>query len=173
MDGKISIKEKEERPSIDTSLLMFHSQSQATLPNVLMPSRRNVNCNSSIYKTPSPVKQDKPQHAVNLLYMEDFDPLVDPGFIKQILRPYFKEVFADICLRSTRDPAAKSGDSRSIDKVTFVEYVNLPGIVSDRFHALAADKHPDGRVSEQSFIDLLLQVFGSSVETKMRMTFKL
>lgn len=111
---------------------------------------------------------------VNLLYMEDFDPEVDPGFIKHHLRPYFSEVFTDLCLRSTRDPRVVKRDiTKSIDKVTFVEYVNLPGIVSDRFHAIATNGHPDGRVFEKAFISLLLQVFSSSVETKMRMTFKM
>ena len=103
--------------------------------------------------------------------MEDFDPEVDPGFIKHTLRPYFSEVFTDLCLRSSRDSRSKI--TKSIDKVTFVEYVNLPGIVSDRFHTLAANDHPEGRVYEQSFIELLLQVFSSSVETKMRLTFKM
>ena len=42
-----------------------------------------------------------------------------------------------------------------------MEYVNLPGIVSDRFHALAAKDHPEGRVHEKEFIDLLLEVFSS------------
>ena len=72
---------------------------------------------------------------VNLLYMEDFDPEVDPDFIKKELKPYFSGVFADLALRSTQ---SQSIPQRSIDKVTFVEYVNLPGIVSDRFHALAS-----------------------------------
>ena len=106
---------------------------------------------------------------VNLLYMEDFDPEVDPEFIRRELKPYFSGVFADLALRS----AQSQGTQRSIDKVTFVEYVNLPGIVSDRFHALACKAHPDGRIYEDSFIELLLQVFSSSVETKMRLTFKM
>ena len=54
-----------------------------------------------------------------------------------------------------------------------MEYVNLPGIVSDRFHALACKGHKDGIVEEQSFIELMLQVFSSSVETKMRLTFQM
>ena len=49
----------------------------------------------------------------------------------------------------------------------------MPGIVSDRFHALACKGHAEGRVQEESFIELLLQVFSSSVETKMRLTFKM
>jgi hypothetical protein len=72
---------------------------------------------------------------VNLLYMEDFDPEVDPDFITQELRPYFSRVFDDLALRSAQTHGAAG---KTIDKVTFVEYVNLPGIVSDRFHALAS-----------------------------------
>lgn len=37
---------------------------------------------------------------VNLLYMEDFDPEVDPSFIKTELRPYLTGVFMDLALRS-------------------------------------------------------------------------
>ena len=107
---------------------------------------------------------------VSLLYMEEFDPEVDPEFIKVQLRPYFSGVFADLALRSTQ---SQSNPSKSIDKVTFVEYVNLPGIVSDRFHALASKGHSDGRTYEESFIELMLQVFSSSVETKMRLCFKM
>jgi len=45
--------------------------------------------------------------------------------------------------------------------------------VSDRFHALASKNHYEGRVYEEFFIELLLQVFSSSVETKMRLTFQM
>ena len=85
--------------------------------------------------------------------MEDFDPVVDPEFIKKELRPYFSGVFADLALRSTQ---SQSNPQRTIDKVTFVEYVNLPGIVSDRFHALASKNSQDGRIYEESFIELML-----------------
>ena len=40
-------------------------------------------------------------NVVNLLYMEDFDPEVDPEFIRRELKPYFSGVFADLALRST------------------------------------------------------------------------
>ena len=107
---------------------------------------------------------------VNLIYMEDFDPEVDPEFIKRELRPYFSGVFADLALRSTQ---SQSTSRKTIDKVTFVEYVNLPGIVSDRFHALASKGAADDRIYEDAFIELMLQVFSSSVETKMRLTFQM
>lgn len=102
--------------------------------------------------------------------MEDFDPEVDPEFIRRELRPYFASVFADLSLRSTQ---SQTTSKRSIDKVTFVEYINLPGIVSDRFHSLASKNHTEGRIFEDQFIELLLQVFSSSVETKMRLTFSM
>ena len=62
---------------------------------------------------------------------------------------------------------------KSIDKITFIEYINLPGIVSDRFLALASGNSQEGRIYEQDFIELMLKVFSSSVETKMRLTFKM
>ena len=102
--------------------------------------------------------------------MEDFDPEVDPEFIKTQLRPYLSGVFADLSLRST---VLKDATEKTIDKVTFVEYVNLPGIVSDRFHALASKGYREGRITEQAFIELMLQVYSSSVETKMRFAFKM
>ena len=32
----------------------------------------------------------------------------------------------------------------------------MPGIVSDRFHSLASKGHSDGRIYEDSFIELML-----------------
>ena len=61
---------------------------------------------------------------------------------------------------------------KAIDKVTFIEYINLPGIVSDRFHALATQGRADGRIVEDAFMSLMLQVYSSSLDTKMQLTFK-
>jgi len=91
----------------------------------------------------TPVRNTQPSVVVNLLYMEDFDPEVDPEFITKELRPYFSGVFADLALRSTQ---TQSNGSKTIDKVTFTEYINLPGIVSDRFHALASQFNSQGFV---------------------------
>jgi len=91
----------------------------------------------------TPVRNTQPSVVVNLLYMEDFDPEVDPEFITKELRPYFSGVFADLALRSTQ---TQSNGGKTIDKVTFTEYINLPGIVSDRFHALASQFNSQGFV---------------------------
>ena len=92
---------------------------------------------------------------------------MDTAFISKDLRPYFKAVFADLMLRST--PSQTSG--RSIDKVTFVEYINLPGIVSDRFYSLAVVDRSDGRISEELFLDLMLRTYSSSLEAKIKLSF--
>ena len=78
----------------------------------------------------------------------------------------------DLALRS--QTSTNNTDKRkSIDKVTFIEYVNLPGIVCDRFHSLASKDSHEGLVYEENFIELILKVFVSSVETKMILTFKM
>ena len=78
----------------------------------------------------------------------------------------------DLSLRS-QQPTPITDKRKSIDKITFIEYVNLPGIVCDRFHSLASKDSLEGRVYEEDFIDLMLKVFVSSVETKMGLTFKM
>jgi hypothetical protein len=49
----------------------------------------------------------------------------------------------------------------------------LPGIVSDRFHTLATQGRSDGRILEEAFISLMLQVYSSSLDEKMQLTFKM
>ena len=83
-------------------------------------------------------------------------------FIANELRPYFSGIFSDLALRSTPAPNKNSG--KSIDKVTFVEYIQLPGIVSDRFYTLATDGRTDARISEETFTNLMIQVFCSSLQ---------
>lgn len=63
-------------------------------------------------------------------------------------------------MRSTPD-SKTSG--KSIDKVTFMEYIGLPGIVSDRFFALAR-KESNNRVFEDDFMCCMLAVFSSGLE---------
>ena len=96
---------------------------------------------------------------------------MDSKFINSELKPYFSGIFSDLALRST--PAANKSAGKSIDKVTFVEYVLLPGIISDRFYTLATEGRTDGRISEECFTDLMVQVFCSSLQSKMQLTFSM
>ena len=110
--------------------------------------------------------------AAQLIYVEDLTPQMDNELAKSILTPYFQSVFSDLCLRSA-PPAKGQINSKSIDKVTFVEYINLPGILSDRYLALANDGAADQRINESSFLALLLRTFSSNLETKMKLAFEM
>ncbi len=61
---------------------------------------------------------------------------------------------------------------QSIDKNTFVDYVNLPGVVSDRFFALVSDPVNE-TVSLTAFTNLLLDVYSCKLEDKMRLVFRI
>ena len=60
-----------------------------------------------------------------------------------------------------------------IDKITFTEYCQLPGIVNDRFHSLFANDRLDGRITLASFKEVMTQVFCGDIQTKMRLTFRM
>ena len=62
----------------------------------------------------------------DLLHIEDYDEKIDAAFINESLKPYLKDLFKDLLMRSNQ-PA-------NIDKVTFIEYTQLPGIINDRLH---------------------------------------
>lgn len=101
--------------------------------------------------------------------------MLEKKFVKSILKPYFLSVFADLNLRSTVPPnqTNKNLILKSIDKVTFVEYINLPGIVSDRFYKLASVGSTDSRITEDNFVNLMLSVYSASLEKKMELVFKM
>ena len=105
--------------------------------------------------------------------MEDLSDELEKKFVKFHLKPYFLSVFADLSLRSSAPPKNDNKNLKSIEKVTFVEYCNLPGIVSDRFYKLASLGSTDTRISEETFVNLMLTVFSASLEKKMELVFKL
>ena len=107
------------------------------------------------------------------MYVEDYNAEIDDKFVNQELKPYLAGVFADYALRSTPPSSSSQYPGKSIDKVTFIEYIQLPGIVSDRFYALARRDRTDSRIGEEAFISLMLMVFGSSLDEKMKFTFKM
>lgn len=51
---------------------------------------------------------------------------MDNRFIEETFKPYLKDLYKDLLIRSNMD--------ESIDKVTFIEYTKLPGIINDRLH---------------------------------------
>ena len=76
------------------------AQMRMTGSNNMRPGQIDLNSVKNA-NAPAAMGSPSPSQVVNLLYMEDFDPDVDPEFIKKELRPYFSQVFADLALRST------------------------------------------------------------------------
>ena len=108
----------------------------------------------------------------DLLFLEDYHAELDDEFLKEELRPYLMGVFADFALRSTA-PTNGCLPGKSIDKVTFTEYTNLPGIISDRFFALAKRDRTDNRIGEDDFLQTMFTVFSSSLDNKMKFVFQM
>jgi hypothetical protein len=59
-----------------------------------------------------------------------------------------------------------------MDKVTFIEYCSLPGIINERLFR-GFDPEMSGLISEEYFITNMISIFMSSIETKMRLTFNM
>lgn len=64
------------------------------------------------------------------------------------------------------------GIERKIDKVTFIQYCQLPGIINDRLFNIF-DTHKDGFITESAFINNFISVFMSDLDTKLRLTFNM
>ena len=104
------------------------------------------------------------------IQVEDFDIHGgDAKFIKDFLNPYFKDLYKDLILRCLSSSAQQE---KKLDKVTFIEYCNLPGIINDRFFKMF-DVNNDSLITEQSFIQNMIKVFISDLDTRMRLTFNM
>ena len=57
-----------------------------------------------------------------------------------------------------------------LDKVTFFEYTNLPGIINDRFFSTFAGSKDD-QICEEAFVNGFCKVYLSSIEEKLKLTF--
>lgn len=67
----------------------------------------------------------------DVIHLEDYDASVDDEFVRDKLTPYLQDLYKDLLMRSS--------NSDSIDKVTFIEYTKLPGIINDRIHVMFSE----------------------------------
>lgn len=136
--------------------------------------------NHQVFKFPDPAQQNAGQPVVpasyteqpNLLFIEGLNEELDAKFMSSIVEPYLKGVFDDLCLRS-QPPPRDAKCQKSIDKVCFGEYNNLPGIIADRFFNLAKDTSKDPRIQQEPFLKLFKQVYSSSLDQKMELAFRM
>lgn len=76
------------------------------------------------------------------ILLEDYDATIDDEFRDEILTPYLKDLYTDLMMRSsTKD---------NLDKVTFLEYTKLPGIINDRLHHMFSEFKKKGSTYAQS-----------------------
>lgn len=104
-----------------------------------------------------------------MLQIEDFDEQLDGKFLREFLAPYFADLYRDLTLRCLTQIAVKE---KKLDKITFLEYCNLPGIINERFLKYF-DANADGLISEHSFITNLSKIYSSDLDTRMLLTFNM
>jgi hypothetical protein len=100
--------------------------------------------------------------------VEEFDNSTDSKFIKEAMVPYFKDLFKDLSMRCHISTSSKL----VVDKIVFMEYTQLPGIINDRLFKMFEGKD-DQLINESSFIANFIKIYISDVDTKMRMTFNM
>lgn len=78
----------------------------------------------------------------DVLHIEDYFAETDSKFVEQILTPYLRDLYKDLLIRSNQ--------SENIDKVTFIEYTKLPGIINDRLHYMFSAQNKDNLTGSAS-----------------------
>lgn len=66
-----------------------------------------------------------------------------------------------------------SSKEKKIDKVTFLEYCQLPGVIGDRLFKLCEEKGTEGFVNETDFTSIFTKIFVSDFDSKMKLTFNM
>lgn len=102
-------------------------------------------------------------HSINYISVEDFNEECDRKFITEYLNPYFKDLYNDLILRCVTPEAITE---RKLDKIIFLEYFNLPGILNDRLQKMF-DTNKDELVTETSFIGNLIRIFASNLHSRL------
>jgi hypothetical protein len=76
-------------------------------------------------------ESQKPEDIV----IEELSVELNKQFIKTKLKKYFKDLYKDL---STIKSVPTSSGAALLDKNAFIEFINCPGIVSDRLFTLAS-----------------------------------
>lgn len=149
-----------------------HSTPQTSSVPIIPPHLRNAQRPSSS------------QGGEGLIHIEDYNEEVDSIFIRDYLKPYLTDLYADLQMRSSHE--------NSIDKVTFIEYTKLPGIINDRLHIMFSDEgtrasssspenknksvvhqKKDENVTSSAFFNNFKTIFIGNLDEKIKFTFKM
>lgn len=97
------------------------------------------------------------------LEIPDFPSVESETFKKEVVIPYFKDIYKDLAQRSDRK-------DKGVNKVTLIEYSQLPGILGDRFFAIM-DTNSDDYVDLKEFIVIMFKIYYSNLDTQIKMVF--
>jgi Ca2+-binding EF-hand superfamily protein len=93
------------------------------------------------------------------------DSLVETEhFQKNVVLPYFKDIYKDLASRS-------ENPDKGIEKFTILQYCELPGVYGDRFFAIL-DTDGSGFIELKEFLVGLFRVYCSDFETNMKLAFE-
>lgn len=93
------------------------------------------------------------------------DSLVETEhFQKNIVLPYFKDIYKDLASRS-------ENPTKGIEKFTLLQYCELPGVYGDRFFSIL-DTDGSGFVELKEFMVGLFRVYCSDFETNLKLAFE-
>jgi hypothetical protein len=124
---------------------------------------------SPSYSGSSPYNTSFGQAQQEYIQVEDYDEQLDGKFVRELMVPYMRDLYKDLALRSLAPAAIKE---KKLDKVTFIKYCNLPGIICERLLKVF-DSNNDGMITEASFIQNLTKIFISDLETRLQFTFNM
>ena len=93
------------------------------------------------------------------------DSLVETEhFQKNIVLPYFKDIYKDLANRS-------ENPTKGIEKFTILQYCNLPGVYGDRFFAIL-DTDGSGFIELKESLVGFFRVYCSDFETNLKLAFE-
>ena len=81
----------------------------------------------------------------------------------KVCLPYFKDIYKDLCSRS-------DDKSKGINKISFLDYSQLPGLLAERLFAVFDVDH-DGYLNSKEFLTGLLRIYCSQFDQKMKFVF--
>lgn len=97
------------------------------------------------------------------MVVPDFSEIESDEFKKEVVIPYFKDIYKDLVSRSEKK-------SQGINKVTIIDYCQLPGILAERFFSLL-DANNDEYIDLREFVYILFKIYYSSFDAQVKLVF--
>lgn len=97
------------------------------------------------------------------LVIPDFSEIESEQFKKEVVIPYFKDIYKDLASRSDKKSAG-------INKVTIIDYCQLPGILAERFFSLL-DANQDEYIDLREFVYILFKIYYSNFDNQVKLVF--